>query len=180
MPLLMFFYIHESNNISFAIVLAMILSWCGDILLVNPEKFRLYAGVLSFLAAHILYIFVFIGLVSEVNVMVFIFSLFLILSSEYLFVRKLNVPNSHKFPIIIIIIYGIAIALLVVFSLQVFICYRNISGILLVVGAVLFFISDTVLVYFNMIKIMTKNPLTIVMLSYIIAQACIVIGCMNI
>jgi uncharacterized membrane protein YhhN len=155
----------------------MILSWCGDILLVNPKKISLYAGVLSFLAAHILYIFAFIGLVSEVNVMVFIFSLLLILSSECLFVRKLNIPNSYKFPIIM---YGIAIGLLVVFSLQVFILYRNIASILLVTGSISFFISDMVLVYFTVIKTMTKNSLIVVMLSYIIAQACIVIGFMNI
>jgi uncharacterized membrane protein YhhN len=155
----------------------MFLSWCGDILLVNPKKIGLYSGVLGFLAAHILYILVFIGMVSEVNVMVFIFSLLLILSSEYIFVKKLNIPNSYKFPVIM---YGIVIALLVVFSLQVFILYRNVASILLITGSVSFFISDTVLVYFNMIKTMTKKSLTVVMLSYIIAQACIVIGFMNI
>jgi uncharacterized membrane protein YhhN len=173
----MFFYIHESDNISFAIVLAMVFSWCGDILLVNPRKFRLYAGVLSFLAVHILYILVFINMMSEINIIVFIFSLLFILSTECFFIRKLNIQNSYKFPVII---YGIVIAILVVFSLQAFICYKNMTGILLVIGSVSFFISDTVLVYFNIVKIMTKNSLTVVMLSYIIAQACIVIGCMNI
>jgi hypothetical protein len=54
------------------------------------------------------------------------------------------------------------------------------AGILLAAGSFLFFISDMVLSYFNMIKIMTKNSLSVVMLSYIIAQACIVIGYMNI
>jgi hypothetical protein len=36
------------------------------------------------------------------------------------------------------------------------------------------------LLYFNMIKMMTKNSLLFVMLSYIIAQFCIVICYMNI
>jgi hypothetical protein len=44
----------------------------------------------------------------------------------------------------------------------------------------LFFISDAVLAYFNTAKTMTRNPLAVVMASYSIAQACVVIGYMGI
>jgi uncharacterized membrane protein YhhN len=155
----------------------MVFSWCGDILLVNPRKFRLFVGILSFFGAHVIYIFLFIDLATEVNVMIFVFSFLSVLVIEYFFIGKLPVPNSYKFPIII---YGIAIGLLVVFSLQVFICYKSVISILFVISSILFFISDAVLAYFNTMKTMTKNPLTVVMLSYIIAQACIVICCINI
>jgi uncharacterized membrane protein YhhN len=177
MPILTLFYIFDSDNISFKIILAMFFSWCGDILLVNPRKFKLYAGVLSFFGAHILYILVFIDMVSEVNIMTFIFSSLSVLLVECFFIGKLHIPAVYKLPMIM---YGIAIGFLVVFSLQVFIYYKSIVSILFVVGSILFFISDAVLAYFNTIKIMTKNPLTVVMLSYTIAQVCIVLGCINI
>jgi uncharacterized membrane protein YhhN len=93
------------------------------------------------------------------------------------FIAKLRIPNNCKFSIII---YGIAISFLVIFSLQVFVLHKSAAGILLVIGSVSFFISDFVLAYFNTMKPMTKNPFSVVMLSYIIAQACIVTGYMNI
>jgi uncharacterized membrane protein YhhN len=89
----------------------------------------------------------------------------------------LHIQNNYR---IFIIVYGLAIGLLVVFSLQVFILYKSISGILFVIGSVLFLVSDAVLVYFNTIRTMTKNSLAVVMLSYIVAQAFIVIGYINI
>jgi uncharacterized membrane protein YhhN len=177
MPLIVLFYIFKSHAFSFNIVFALIFSWCGDILLVNPRKFRLYAGMACFLAAHILYIIALINLTPEINIMAFIFSFLLILSAECFFALKLPVPKNNKFSIII---YGIAIGLLVVSSLQVFMWHKNMVGISLVIGSILFFISDAVLGYFNTMKTMTKNALTVVMVSYILAQACIVVGHMNV
>jgi len=177
MPILMLYYVIKSDNHSFTLIMAMVFSWFGDILLVNPGKIRLYAGILSFLAAHILYVLVFIGLVPELNILLFFASFLFILSIEYFLMIKLRMPNNYKFSIIV---YGIAIGLLVVFSLQVCIWHKTMVGILLFVGSILFFISDAVLSYFTMIKPMTKNALTVVMASYIIAQACIVISCIRI
>jgi len=176
MPILLFYYVSKSDAPSFTIITAMIFSWFGDILLFNPGKIRLYAGILSFLAAHILYIVVFVGLIPELNVLIFFVSFLLILSIEFFLMIRLRIPNNYKFSISI---YGIAIGLLVAFSLQVFIWYKSMASILLFTGAILFFISDAVLSYFTMIKPMTKNSLTIVMATYSIAQACIVIGCVN-
>ena len=123
MPSLSFFYIINSDNLSFFIIMAIVLSWWGDILLVNPGKAKLYAGISCFLAAYILYILEFVYLAVEIDIL-----------------------------------------------------YKSIAGILLVAGTVSFIVSDAVLAYFNLVKAMTKNPLTVVMSSYIIAQACIIIG----
>jgi uncharacterized membrane protein YhhN len=176
-PLLALFYIFKSDTFSFSITFALIFSWCGDILLINPRKFGLYAGITGFLAAHILYSIAVINLTPKINIMAFVFSFLLILSIMCFCVLKLPVPKNNKFPMII---YGIAIGILVVSTLQVFIWHKNMVSILLVIGSILFFISDAVLGYFNTIKTMTKNALTVIMVSYILAQACMVIGYMNI
>jgi uncharacterized membrane protein YhhN len=177
MPTLALFYISTSKIFCITIVLALFFSWCGDILLIKAKKLRLYTGILCFLTAHILYVLMFIDLAAKFNILAFIFSTLLILSIECFLMSKLHTLNNYKFPIII---YGIAIGLLVIFSLQVFIWYRSIVSTLLVVGSISFFVSDSILIYFNTIKIMTKNALTIIMLSYVIAQACIVVGYVNI
>jgi uncharacterized membrane protein YhhN len=177
MPLLMLLYISKSGALSFSVIVAIIFSWCGDILLVNPRKFTLCAGIAGFLAAHILYIIAFIDLTPKVNVMAFVFSFLFILAIECFLALKSPVLTSNKF---LIIVYGIVISLLIVSALQVFMWHKNAFSIVLVIGSILFFISDAVLGYFNTIKTMTKNALTVVMVSYSVAQACLVIGYMNI
>lgn len=177
MPILLIFYFYKSDNPSFAITLALIFSWCGDIFLINPRKIKLYAGILSFLVAHILYVYTFICLVPEINTMTFIFSFLLVLSISIFLITKLHVPSKYRF---LIIIYGTAISILIIFSLQVFIWHKNTDGFLFITGSVSFYISDMVLAYYNTVKTMTKKALVIVMLSYSIAQVCITSGFMNI
>jgi uncharacterized membrane protein YhhN len=151
----------------------MVLSWCGDILLIEPKKPGIYIGILSFFAAHILYILAFIDLAGQIDIISLIVSYLFVLSIEWFLLKKLHIQNKYK---IFLIAYGIAIGLLVVFSVQVFIRHKNTPDILLVVGSVSFFISDVVLAYFNTVKPMTKKSRTIFILSYTIAQACILIG----
>lgn len=177
MPILILFYVFKSDDFSFIIISAMFFSWCGDILLIRPGKLRLYAGILNFIAAHILYVLGFIDLVPEINITALVVSFLFVLSIEYFLMKKLHIQNNYKFSVII---YGIVIGLLVVFSIQIFIWYKNIFGVLIFIGSILFFISDAVLAYFNTIKAMTKNSLMVIMLTYIIAQVCIIISYMNI
>jgi uncharacterized membrane protein YhhN len=177
MPILILFYVFKSDDFSFIIISAMFFSWFGDILLIRPGKLRLYAGILNFIAAHILYVLGFIDLVPEINITALVVSFLFVLSIEYFLMKKLHIQNNYKFSVII---YGIVIGLLVVFSIQIFIWYKNIFGVLIFIGSILFFISDAVLAYFNTIKAMTKNSLMVIMLTYIIAQVCIIISYMNI
>jgi uncharacterized membrane protein YhhN len=173
MPIVILFYGFNSDCFSAALMLAMIFSWCGDMFLVSRKRIWLYAGIISFLAAHIMYIFVFNTLITKLNSFIFVFSLLLILIIEYFLIKKLNIPNIYKF---LIIIYGIIVGFLLVFSVQVFIHYKNEGGVFLAAGSLLFFISDALLAYFNTAKPMTKNALTSVMITYIAAQACIIFG----
>jgi uncharacterized membrane protein YhhN len=173
MPTLVLFFVFKSDSFSFTIILAIIFSWFGDILLVKPKKLGLYAGIFSFLAAHISYTLAFIDLVPGINIIVLIVSFLFVLSLERLLLKKFHIQNNYK---IFAIIYGIVIDFLVVSSLQVFIWYKNISGFFLVIGSISFFISDTLLVCFNTIKTMIKNSFMGIMLTYTIAQVCIVIG----
>jgi uncharacterized membrane protein YhhN len=157
MPLLMLFYLFNSDNLSFALAFALFFSWCGDIALVHPRKFGPYAGIASFFAAHILYAIAFAGLTPKINAMAFVFSFLPVLSIECLFIAKLSIPNKHKF---FALLYGIAIGLLVVASLQVFMGHRSMAGFLPVIGSVLFFVSDAILAWFTAAKTIDlfKNP----------------------
>jgi uncharacterized membrane protein YhhN len=176
MPSLILFTIFNSKEFPVIILLALLFSWFGDILLIKPAKMQLYFGIGSFLISHILYIIVYTDFIYNVEILFCVLSFMIIFTFEYFIIRKLHLPKSYQIPIIV---YGIIIGLLLLFSLQVFINNKNIYSFLLVAGSISFFVSDTLLTYYSTVKIMTKYPLALVMASYVIAQAGIVIACIN-
>jgi hypothetical protein len=71
-------------------------------------------------------------------------------------------------------LYASAVCLLVVFAARVFAYYKNLPALALTGGALLFFVSDALLAWFNTVRPMTKKALIAVMSTYITAQAAIV------
>ncbi|GHV83177.1 hypothetical protein AGMMS50212_05170 [Spirochaetia bacterium] len=182
MPLLIFFTIFQSfssfqsNEFSIIILLALLFSWFGDIFLIKPDKIKLYLGIISFLISHILYIIVYNSFISDIKILFYVLSFAGFFIIEYFIIKRLHFPRGYKIPTIL---YGIVIGHLILFSLQVFAGNRNIYSFLLVAGSIFFLISDTVLVYYNTVKTMTKYGAALVMASYVIAQAGIIIACVN-
>jgi uncharacterized membrane protein YhhN len=176
MPLLMTFTIFQSNGFPILILAALLFSWSGDILLIKPKKIPLYLGIGSFLIAHILYIIVYTNFIDSIHVLFGIVSLLIVFIIEYFIIKRLHIQKAYLIPILV---YGIIIGLLLLFSLQVFADNKNRYSFLLVAGSVCFLISDTVLAYYNTVKAMTKQSLSFVMVTYVIAQAGIVIGCIQ-
>jgi uncharacterized membrane protein YhhN len=176
MPFLILFTFFQPRGFPFPVLLALLFSWFGDILLVKPKKVQLYLGIGSFLLAHIFYIFTYTSFIHSVNISFAVMSFIIVFMVEYLVIKKLHLPKAYQ---ISIIIYGTIIGLLLLFSLQVFAEHKNRYSFLLVAGSISFLISDTVLAYYNTVKTMTKQPLSFVMATYVIAQAAIIIGCIN-
>lgn len=163
-PLLAGFYVvraHEQkrkiNRLFFS---GLFLSFLGDVFLLFPEGFL--PGLISFLLAHVCYIFCFKKLkiknlpIFIPPVLVYLFTLLYILF-PYL--------NGMKIPVVI---YGITISTMLYFS----ICTKN---KLLILGALLFIISDSVLSYSMFVEGKTEWNL-LVMISYITAQLFLVLG----
>jgi uncharacterized membrane protein YhhN len=176
MPLLILFTIFQSNGFPILILLALLCAWAGDILLIKPKKMQLYLGIGGFIISHILYIITYTNFIDSIHILFGILSLLIVLLSECFIIKKLRFPKDYLIPILV---YGTIIGLLIVFSLQVFIDNKDRYGFLLVAGSISFLISDTVLAYYNTVKTMTRQALSFVMTTYVIAQAGIVIACIQ-
>ncbi|MDR2521821.1 MAG: lysoplasmalogenase, partial [Spirochaetaceae bacterium] len=128
MPVLLSFYIYKADAPSAAIIAALIFSWAGDVLLVRPQKYGLYAGIGSFFAAHAAYGFAFISLAPSPRGLVYVFLCALIVPPGFLFIVK---PRAAAPLRVAGALYASAVCLLVVFAARVFAYYKNLPALAL-------------------------------------------------
>ena len=173
-------FLFSSNDYSairYYIVFALFFSWLGDILLMMEEKDPMYfiAGLGSFLAAHIIYIFFFfrvrkrmpdkkpwnIFLISAVGL--YTISLFFLLNPH---LGDLKIP---------VLAYAIIISVMLVCAMHTFSFNNKRAAYWWLRGAVLFVTSDSLLA-FN--KFYHHFPMAgiAIMLTYGLAQFAIVNG----
>lgn len=174
--LILFFYLkseHLTIKTKRLVLLALVLSLIGDVLLmfdyISPNYF--ITGLASFLLAHLFYILVFLDKRNSKNkpivfiaiLIIYTFSLFYILKNE---LGALLLP---------VIIYVIAI-----FTMAITASLRKenvpkLSYYLVLIGALLFVISDSFLAI-NKFYTAVPSEHLIVMSTYSLAQYCIVMG----
>ena len=179
MPLLLFFYLYNAASPSMWIVLALAMSFAGDVLLLWPKKPKFFMGGLgAFLLAHIFYIVYLILYpmsavhlsISDVWVTVplFIFGLavFLLLKPGL---------GTMKLPVIVYILALLTVAFL---SICIFKAGHSPSSLMILSGSLLFLLSDSILAWHNF-----RKPFVLAgvwfMLTYILAQLFLVMGFMN-
>ncbi len=167
------------------IYLALFFSWLGDIFLMFPRqdydpstaKYFFILGLVSFLIAHINYIISFIkdihpnnkvSVLIEKPYLVIPFLLYLLLLMRFLFPHL----DAMKLPVSV---YGICIILMLIFAFNRKNIVNNKSFYYVLVGAVLFIISDS-LIAINVFYQKMQWHRMVIMLTYTIAQALIIIG----
>lgn len=169
MPILLFIYVLETKlrhlKINKLFILGLIFSFLGDFSLLLKHGFLFGLG--SFLLAHIFYIFSFknkgIKKVS-LGILLLIF-LYLISLLAYLFPSL----NEMKIPVVI---YGITISTMLYFSIKT-------NEKLLILGALLFVISDSILSV-NLFVSQTLFLNLLVMITYVLAQVLLVKGILKV
>jgi uncharacterized membrane protein YhhN len=177
MPLLMIgFYTasaKRSGTLFYLILVALFLSWAGDVLLQMKEMF--IPGLVSFLLAHVFYIVYFIktgngkkgllqlqpliGIPVLVYILIFLWQL-------YPFLDALKIPVT---------VYGITIGTMLLMAINTRRKLSNDASALFFIGALLFVISDSLLA----VNLFAMNHLVLslcVMLTYASAQYLIVKG----
>lgn len=148
-------------------VIALELSFIGDILLMFSGQQFFIAGLVSFLMAHILFIKIVLSHIQKysiVNISIAIFS-FIIVYALLMFNLK-NSLNEMLWPVLI---YGFIISTFGIVSFIDFLNTKSKKSLLMLSGAIVFMISDAILAidkfyieeYFNKI---------IIMFTYVLAQ----------
>lgn len=155
--------------------LALFFSWTGDVLLLFQEKKQLFflLGLSSFLLAHVFYIIFFHGIRIREGIkgklwlllIVFIYYLGLVsFLSPYL--REMKIPVR---------IYAVVISFMFMLALHMIYLGNKKAGWLIMTGALLFVISDSVLAINKFYRSFEGAGL-IVMFTYGVAQLLIIEG----
>ena len=127
------------------IIAALFFSWIGDVLLLLKDDNSLFflLGLSSFLVAHIFYILFFHFIKGKENVKSRWYFV-LIVGLYYVIIKNLLSPylGDMKLPVSI---YAVFISFMFMLSLHVLLIKNKIAGWLMMTGALLFIISDSLL-----------------------------------
>ncbi len=168
LPIIIWFYFTYSQQNVFRInqwfLSGLILSFLGDVFLLFEWGFM--PGLGSFLLAHICYIVYFFK-IKKKNAWSWLPFVLLYLGSFIYYLYPYL--NEMKIPVVI---YAITIVTMLYFSIST-------SSLLLILGAVLFVISDSVLAINMFVQHSTEKDL-IVMITYVLAQLILVLGVVGI
>lgn len=156
----------KSNKTNVKIkLLGLTFSGFGDIFLMFPGENMFILGLLSFLFAHIVYIFMFYYLRKKNNYnFKFKMFLFIVSSTYFLLLFPYILKQNGYFMVISVLIYIITITIMVYNSY-----FTN--NLLLLLGSLFFYISDTILAWDKFITYNQKSILEyFVMVTYYTAQ----------
>ncbi len=179
MPMLLALYMLSFTQLSLLVILAVIFSWLGDLFLISRSKITLLLGMVSFAIAHIFYVVALFKLVPcNTRSYLLMAGLALIYFSLSIYVSfRLRTParGTLKNLADVIFLYSSLLALLCISAITVGVSAFSIGGVLLIVGANIFMLSDSILSYCLFVK---KNRYleAAVMLTYGIAQVLLVFG----
>lgn len=180
-PVLLFsllaFYINIVPNPSIYVILAIILSWIGDLLLMAKGVGWFAAGGIFFLGSHVFFI---LSYINQGNVfgnswyIYLIFGSIFLFASIFVFVKmKPHLPKMLFFPMTSYLLVNGAMNCFAIFR---FFAEINHATSITVLGALLFFISDALLFFVRFNKNSKIKSHFTVMLTYSIAELLIVVG----
>ena len=176
LSLLLFFWIRSkslSKDIRVLIVLALIFSMFGDIFLMftNYDGAFFISGLFSFLIAHIMYIIAFNKQRGRLKV-ISLFSFVMLSFGVGLFITINKQLDSLLIPVVI---YMIAILVMVISAYLRKGAVNYFSFTLVLLGVLFFLVSDSLIALNKFYKPITYPTISI-MITYAIAQYCIILG----
>ncbi|MDR0387866.1 MAG: lysoplasmalogenase [Treponema sp.] len=173
LPLLLGYYVLEAEHFLFAVVLAGIFGWIGDILLILPGNIKIFIfGLLAFLLGHFCYIYSLLHFTESVEPAILIAAVIAAIPLGFIGFRIIRPQKTIMLPLAV---YGIVLAGMAITAFCLMLSLRNMLGVVLFAGGVLFLVSDTILGYGRFRKGAHINDAA-VMITYIAAQSCLLLG----
>ena len=173
LPLLFCCYLLTAKTILVLVLLAAILGWGGDIFLIwikKPVLFRFGLG--CFLLGHLGYICSMLHFIETIHVTALIISILIALPAgigAFVFIKP---QNPMRFPTFC---YIIVILSMSICAFQLLLFRLDPQSIIIFAGSIFFLISDTILGY-STFQSASKHSNFYIMLPYILAQTCILLG----
>ncbi len=171
------FYCFSVERISLTVVLALVFSWLGDVLLMPKGVKWFTAGGISFMVSHFFFIlsylksidFTKVGILPIVCLAGFFFAVVTFIFSRL----RPYLPKP--------LFYPMYLYLLINGTMNCFAIFRHLScrepaTLITLIGAILFFISDTALFFVRFKKSSRLKTHFLVMLTYSLGEFLIVMG----
>lgn len=159
----------------------LLFSLAGDIFLLLPRQ-QFLLGLLSFLIAHLFYIAGFSTSFPPISLPVFILAAMIVLAGGEVLrrVRASLLAGGNKRLVLPIVIYSLIIGMMLLSALMTLVNETWSAGAALSAsaGALLFFISDSLLAWNKFVEPVKRGRLA-VMITYHLGQALITIGVVN-
>ncbi|RDI56201.1 lysoplasmalogenase [Flavobacterium glaciei] len=171
-------YVHEKFNTQRILLTALILSWIGDIILMFADNEELYfiAGLIAFLLSHISYIILFSKqLKIYLKKSKIIFWIGVTAIAFYLIVMMLILLPSLGDLKIPVFLYALTISIMLLFALKGFLNWQKPASIYILIGAIVFVASDSLLAFDKFYAPLQYSSI-LIMATYLIAQYLIVDG----
>ena len=171
------FYSYSVREIEYTVVLALLFSWIGDLLLI-PKGVKWFAmGGVSFMVSHIFFILSYnksinFALINPVIIIVLALFFFVVVSIIFSKLKE-HLPKALFYPMYLYLLINGAMNCFAIFR---FISNRDLGGIITLIGANLFFISDCSLFFVRFKKNCLLKTHFLVMLTYSIGELLIVLG----
>jgi uncharacterized membrane protein YhhN len=179
MPLLfLYVYYQEAFSTKKFLLLGLTFSWIGDILLLFTNRHELFfiAGLLSFLTAHVFYIFLFSKLGTTVaykkNPIFWAGFVIILLYLQSLLAMLLPKLGTLKIPVSI---YAVTISVMLAFAWRGYFSWNVSSRFFILFGAMAFVASDSFLAI-NKFNSPFEYASFLIMATYLAAQYGIVSG----
>lgn len=165
-PSLLAWYVTQSSRVNPLFVIALVFSFIGDVLLLDKINYFIF-GIGAFLITQLIYVLLFskdLGNASWKNKLLSIFP-FLIFYSVLISILK-PALNDLLIPVSI---YGFVISVFGMVALLKYLHHKNTCNLLLLQGAVLFIISDSMIALNKFYEEQSFYPVSI-MITYVLAQ----------
>ena len=171
-------YFHQRFSSKKILLVALILSWIGDIILLFADKGELYfiGGLIAFLLSHIFYILLFnkqlkmylkksrtIYWIGITSIIIYLLVMMVVLMP---YLGDLLLP---------VFVYAMTISIMLLFALKGFLNWQKPANIYIFIGAIIFVASDSVLAFDKFYAAIPYSSFFI-MSTYLAAQYLIVIG----
>ncbi|SFE92910.1 lysoplasmalogenase [Flavobacterium xueshanense] len=176
--LLLAVYFQERFSTKKILLTALTLSWVGDIILMFADKGELYfiAGLIAFLLSHIFYIILFSKqLKIYLKKSKIIFWVGVTAIAFYLIVMMLILLPSLGDLKIPVFVYALTISIMLLFALKGFLNWQKPANSYILIGAIVFVASDSLLAFDKFYAPLQYSSL-LIMATYLLAQYMIVIG----
>lgn len=177
LPLIALYYITSVHEISWLLVAALFFSWLGDVLLIKPGMKWFVSGGISFLCSHIFFIIVYIlnCALDDVRWYMVIISAVLFVTATSVVIYKIKpwTPEKMTLPLFLYLFFN---GCMNIFAMLRFSSVLSVGAAVTVVGALLFFVSDSTLFIGRFYKKKKYKTFLPVMITYILGEYLIVQG----